>query len=135
MNEDQHDRRPVASGNCESPQANGIAAACSRRKQIPAPSASTFLVFILILVGLLVAGYFLGYLPRQRREHVLATESKRRGFEPADCERRTRQALGPPDQPATARQYSGNHRSPRVGAFQRLCPQTLRRYRRPRNGR
>lgn len=58
----------------------------SLRKQVEAlrhepakangPSGKTLLVLLLILGGLLVAGYFLGYLPRQRREQVLAAESQ-----------------------------------------------------------
>ena len=40
------------------------------------PSAITLLVVILLLGALAVAGYYLGYLPRQRREMVLAAESQ-----------------------------------------------------------
>jgi len=40
------------------------------------PSAATLLVLALLVVALSVAGFFLGYLPRQRREMVLAAESK-----------------------------------------------------------
>src|SRR4051812_17009141 len=44
------------------------------------PSGRTLLVVVLLLGCLAVAGYFLGYLPRMRREQVLAAES-RAGFE------------------------------------------------------
>jgi len=40
------------------------------------PSAGTMLVLAVIIVILIVAGFFAGYLPRQRREEVLAAESK-----------------------------------------------------------
>jgi RND family efflux transporter MFP subunit len=43
------------------------------------PSAGTLLVLVLMLAGLLAAGYFLGYLPRQHREQVLAAESQAEG--------------------------------------------------------
>jgi RND family efflux transporter MFP subunit len=40
------------------------------------PSGKTLLTLAVLTIGLLVAGFFLGYLPRQRREAVLAAESK-----------------------------------------------------------
>ena len=40
------------------------------------PSGRTLLVIVLLLGGLAVAGYFLGYAPRLRREQVLAAESR-----------------------------------------------------------
>ena len=40
------------------------------------PSAATLLVVVVLLIVLAVAGYFLGYLPRQRREEVLAAEAR-----------------------------------------------------------
>ncbi len=40
------------------------------------PTGRTFAVLLLLLAGLLVAGYFLGYAPRQRREQVLAAEAR-----------------------------------------------------------
>ena len=40
------------------------------------PGLSTALVMVLLLAGLLVAGYYLGYLPRQKRELALAAEAK-----------------------------------------------------------
>jgi len=40
------------------------------------PTARTFVVVILLVVALGVAGYFLGYLPRQHREQVLAAETQ-----------------------------------------------------------
>ena len=46
------------------------------------PSGGTLLVLVLMLAGLVAAGYFLGYLPRQRREHVLAAEAQVEGSEP-----------------------------------------------------
>ena len=41
-----------------------------------APSSRTAVVVVLLLLGLVVAGYYLGYLPRQKRELALAAESK-----------------------------------------------------------
>jgi RND family efflux transporter MFP subunit len=41
-----------------------------------APSYRSLLVVILMLAALAVAGYYLGYLPRQKREQVLAAESQ-----------------------------------------------------------
>ena len=38
------------------------------------PSVTTLAVLGLLFVALVVAGFFLGYLPRQRREMVLAAE-------------------------------------------------------------
>jgi RND family efflux transporter MFP subunit len=43
------------------------------------PSAVTLFMIAVVLVGLIVAGFFAGYLPRQRREQVLAAESKETG--------------------------------------------------------
>ena len=40
------------------------------------PSAGSLVTIALLLVVLIVAGFFLGYLPRQKREAVLAAESK-----------------------------------------------------------
>jgi len=40
------------------------------------PSGRTLVVVALLLVALALAGYFLGYVPRQRREQVLAAESR-----------------------------------------------------------
>lgn len=40
------------------------------------PSAVTLVVIALLLVAVVVGGFFLGYVPRQRREEVLAAESK-----------------------------------------------------------
>ncbi len=40
------------------------------------PSRRTLVVVLLLLVALAVAGYFLGYAPRQHREQVLAAESR-----------------------------------------------------------
>jgi len=40
------------------------------------PSGKTLLVVIVLLGALAVAGYYFGYLPRQRREMVLAAESQ-----------------------------------------------------------
>lgn len=40
------------------------------------PSAGTLLIIGCLLIVLIVAGFFLGYLPRHRREEVLAAESK-----------------------------------------------------------
>ena len=43
------------------------------------PSYRTLLVVLILLVGLVLAGYYLGYLPRQQRELALAAESKTDG--------------------------------------------------------
>jgi RND family efflux transporter MFP subunit len=40
------------------------------------PGPSTAIVVVLILICLVLAGYYLGYLPRQKRELALAAESK-----------------------------------------------------------
>jgi RND family efflux transporter MFP subunit len=43
------------------------------------PSAVTLILIALLLAVLIVVGFFVGYLPRQRREAVLAAESKQTG--------------------------------------------------------
>jgi RND family efflux transporter MFP subunit len=43
------------------------------------PSSRTALLVVSLLLGLALAGYYLGYLPRQRRELALAAESKTDG--------------------------------------------------------
>jgi RND family efflux transporter MFP subunit len=45
-------------------------------KRKKGPSAGTLLVVLMIVAALAVAGYFLGYLPRLKREQVLAAESR-----------------------------------------------------------
>jgi RND family efflux transporter MFP subunit len=40
------------------------------------PSVGSLLIIGCVLIGVIVAGFFLGYLPRHRREEVLAAESK-----------------------------------------------------------
>src|SRR5947209_4548668 len=40
------------------------------------PSAATLVLIAVGVIGLIVVGFFAGYLPRQRREQVLAAESK-----------------------------------------------------------
>src|ERR1035438_3579681 len=40
------------------------------------PSAGSLVTIALLLVAMIVAGFFLGYLPRQKREEVLAAESR-----------------------------------------------------------
>jgi RND family efflux transporter MFP subunit len=40
------------------------------------PTSRTAVVIVLLLLGLVLAGYYLGYLPRQKRELALAAESK-----------------------------------------------------------
>ena len=40
------------------------------------PSKGTLLILALVAIALIVAGFFKGYLPRQRREDVLAAEAK-----------------------------------------------------------
>jgi multidrug efflux pump subunit AcrA (membrane-fusion protein) len=39
------------------------------------PSSGTLTMVVLLFIALLVAGYFLGYVPKQRREQVLAAEA------------------------------------------------------------
>src|SRR5271157_256620 len=51
-------------------------AAAGRAHQPAGPSGRTLLAIALLLVVLVVAGFFAGYLPRRRRESVLAAESK-----------------------------------------------------------
>jgi RND family efflux transporter MFP subunit len=46
------------------------------QKRRKGPSAGTLTVVLLLVGGLLLAGYFLGYLPRLRREQVLAAENR-----------------------------------------------------------
>ena len=43
------------------------------------PSALSLVLIALLLIVLIVVGFFVGYLPRQRREAVLAAESKETG--------------------------------------------------------
>ena len=43
------------------------------------PSTVSLVLIALLLAVLIVAGFFVGYLPRQRREEVLAAESKETG--------------------------------------------------------
>jgi len=45
-------------------------------KAAAGPTGRTLAVVLLLLVALAVAGYFLGYAPRQHREQVLAAESR-----------------------------------------------------------
>src|SRR5689334_7163813 len=40
------------------------------------PSAVTLTLIAFLLIALIVGGFFVGYLPRQKREEVLAAESK-----------------------------------------------------------
>jgi RND family efflux transporter MFP subunit len=44
-----------------------------------APTSRTAVVVVLLLICLVLAGYYLGYLPRQKRELALAAESKTDG--------------------------------------------------------
>src|SRR4051812_46063542 len=43
------------------------------------PSKGSLALIALALIVLIVAGFFVGYLPRQKREEVLAAESKEAG--------------------------------------------------------
>ena len=47
------------------------------------PSTVSLVLIALLLAVLIVVGFFVGYLPRQRREEVLAAESKETGSHPA----------------------------------------------------
>ena len=51
-------------------------AAAGRAEAAAGPSGRTLAVVVLLLAALAVAGYFLGYAPRQHREQVLAAESR-----------------------------------------------------------
>ena len=44
------------------------------------PSTVTLVLIALLLAVLIVVGFFVGYLPRQRREEVLAAESRETGI-------------------------------------------------------
>ncbi len=48
----------------------------ANKKRAGGPSVVTLLVVLLLAGGLALAGYFLGYLPKMRREQVLAAESR-----------------------------------------------------------
>jgi RND family efflux transporter MFP subunit len=48
----------------------------AHRPPPPEPSSRTLVTVLLLLGALAVAGYFLGYAPRQHREHVLAAETQ-----------------------------------------------------------
>jgi RND family efflux transporter MFP subunit len=50
--------------------------AAGRARKPSGPSGRTLLAIALLLVALVVVGFFAGYLPRRRRESVLAAESK-----------------------------------------------------------
>ncbi|HYW41375.1 MAG TPA: efflux RND transporter periplasmic adaptor subunit [Bryobacteraceae bacterium] len=52
----------------------------ARPQQPKGPSAVTLLVIAFVLLALVVAGFFAGFLPRQRREMVLAAESQSEGL-------------------------------------------------------
>lgn len=49
------------------------------QKRRKGPSGGTLLVVLMLLGAMAVAGYFLGYLPRMKRERVLAAESRAGG--------------------------------------------------------
>ncbi|HYW43193.1 MAG TPA: efflux RND transporter periplasmic adaptor subunit [Bryobacteraceae bacterium] len=51
-------------------------AAGGRDREPAGPSGRTLAVLAMLVIALVVAGFFMGYLPRQRREQVLAAESK-----------------------------------------------------------
>ena len=51
-------------------------AAAGRAHRPAGPSGRTLLAIALLLVALVVVGFFAGYMPRRRRESVLAAESK-----------------------------------------------------------
>jgi RND family efflux transporter MFP subunit len=46
------------------------------QKRKKGPTAGTLVVVLMLVAALAVGGYFLGYLPRQKREQVLAAESR-----------------------------------------------------------
>jgi len=48
----------------------------TRHGEAKRPSGATLVTLALVTIVLMVAGFFLGYLPRQRREQVLAAESR-----------------------------------------------------------
>ena len=52
------------------------------------PSTVSLVMIALLLAVLIVVGFFVGYLPRQRREAVLAAETKESGASSARGQRR-----------------------------------------------
>jgi RND family efflux transporter MFP subunit len=52
------------------------ASKAAHARQPDGPTSRTAVVVVLLLIGLVVAGYYWGYLPRQKRELALAAESK-----------------------------------------------------------
>src|SRR5438874_7614940 len=44
------------------------------------PSAGLLVLLVVVMIALVVAGFFVGYLPRQRRERVLAAETRDAGL-------------------------------------------------------
>src|ERR1035438_7476031 len=48
----------------------------SDQESAKAPTYRSLVVVLLLVAALAVAGYFLGYVPRQKREKVLAGESQ-----------------------------------------------------------
>ena len=46
-----------------------------KQAQPKGPSATTLVLIAVVTIALVVAGFFLGYVPRQRREAVLAAEA------------------------------------------------------------
>ena len=135
----QYHRRPVARGNRrpEAPvgrteEAGGSAA---RQKPSRAFAPARCWLLALVLVVLVVAGFFAGYLPRQPPRGGAGGRSEDRGGKPAGGERGEGEALRGQEQPGAARQHPGGHGSAGAGARQRLHQAALRGYRRPRESR
>src|SRR5689334_34220 len=49
------------------------------KSQAQRPSSRSLVLIALMVVVLVTCGFFLGYVPRQRREKVLAAESREQG--------------------------------------------------------
>src|SRR5579871_3800268 len=60
-------------------EAKGHSGHGSPEAQAKGPSMGTLVVLTLLFGGLIAAGFFFGYLPHERREMVLAAESKADG--------------------------------------------------------
>jgi len=54
-------------------------AAAGHKLQTSGPSRGTLLILALVVIALIVAGFFKGYGPRERRENMLAAEAKATG--------------------------------------------------------
>ena len=104
-------------------------------RQPSRPSRFTLTLLGIVLLVLVVAGFFRGYLPRQRREEVLAAEAKTTAESLPVVNVQQVQRSSSQSDPAAARKHPGHHRRAGDGAGHRLCPEALRGYRRSRPSR